>query len=243
MLRSFLPVLLTVVVLSQFTSAKGQVQPSTPTAASVESEPSWKVPLDAHIKELSDQNGPGTDAALRERLSTMLATDQSARRAAITPSTAGKESMQKLAATDTELTAELKQIVEKNGWPTIALVGIDASNAAMTILTHTPDHAWQLQLLPQLEELADAGKIQPSGLASVVDKELVSEGKLQRYGSQFQFFNGELAMYAVENPGELDTRRAKALLPPIAVYKQTMTQLYHLKVSDNVVMAVKPQTK
>ena len=85
----------------------------------------------------------------------------------------------------------------------------------MLILTHTSDHAWQRQLLPQLQELADANKIDLSPLALVIDKELVAEGKLQRYGSQFKFFNGEIAMYAVENPATLDQRRAKALLPPM----------------------------
>jgi hypothetical protein len=149
-----------------------------------------------------------------------------------------KEMMQKLSETDTRLTLELKQIIEEKGWPTIALVGIDASNAAMLILTHTPDHAWQRQILPQLQTLADTGKIDPSPLAMVVDKELVAEGKLQRYGSQFKYTNGEIAMYAVEDPGNLDQRRAKALLPPMDVYKETMFNIYHLKIADTVVMAV-----
>jgi hypothetical protein len=149
--------------------------------------------------------------------------------------------IQKIPQTDARLTEELQQIIKESGWPTIALAGIDASNAAMLILTHTADHAWQRQLLPQLQELADTSKIDGSGLALVIDKELVAEGKLQRYGSQFKFINGAMAMYAVEDPATLDQRRAKVLLPPMDVYKELLSQIYHLKATDDVVMAPTPK--
>jgi hypothetical protein len=141
----------------------------------------------------------------------------------------------KMPATDAELTSELKQIVDQKGWPTISLVGIEASNAAMLVLTHSADHTWQAKLLPQLEQLADAGRIDASQLALVIDKELIAEGKLQRYGTQFKFVNGEMAMYGVEDPGGLDRIRSRALLPPIDVYKQTLSQIYHLKASNAIV--------
>jgi hypothetical protein len=152
-------------------------------------------------------------------------------------------SMKELSATDAQLTLELKQIVDQKGWPTIALVGIEASNAAMTVLTHTSDHALQLQLLPTLEQLADAGKIDPSSLALVVDKELVAEGKLQRYGSQFKAVDGGMAMYGVEDPDQLDQRRAKALLPPMKAYIEVLERMYHLKATNAIVSAapVAPQ--
>jgi hypothetical protein len=154
-------------------------------------------------------------------------------------------SMKNLSATDAQLTVELKQIVDQKGWPTIALVGIGASNAAMTVLTHSADHAWQLHLLPTLEQLADAGKIDPSTLALVVDRELVSQGKLQRYGSQFKAVTGGMAMFGVEDPDQLDQRREKALLPPMTVYRETLERMYHLKATNAIVSATpatpKPQ--
>jgi hypothetical protein len=203
--------------------------------------PAWERALEARHKELIEQNGPGTDAPLREQLLKMYSTDQSARGV----SGAALVSMKDLSATDAQLTLELKQIVGQKGWPTIALVGIEASNAAITVLTHSADHAWQLHLLPTLEELADAGKIDPSTLALVVDKELVSEGKLQRYGSQFKAVSGGMAMYGVEDPDQLDQRRAKAMLAPMAVYKETLERMYHLKATNAIVSATpvapKPQ--
>jgi hypothetical protein len=217
---------------AQSTSAASSAEAAS-TKAKPESSPTWETALKVRRKELIDQNGPGTDASLREQLLKMYDTDQRARGFSGSPAA----SMKELAATDAQLTLELKQIVDQKGWPTIALVGIQASNAAMTVLTHTADHAWQLQLLPTLEQLADAGKIDPSSLALVVDKELVSEGKLQRYGSQFKAVDGGMAMYGVEDPDQLDQRRAKALLAPMKVYKEVLERMYHLKATNAIVSA------
>jgi hypothetical protein len=183
--------------------------------------------------ELIKRNGPGTDPALRAMLKKMDATDQEARGAG----TGHPTYTAKTAAVDLQLTAEMKEIVARHGWPTIAMVGVEASNDAMTILTHTPDHAWQASLLPRLEKLSAEGKIDGSALAVVVDKELVGEGKLQRYGTQFKFVDGKMAMYAVEDPEGLDARRATVFLMPIKVYEGMLEQMYRLKVSERVVAA------
>jgi hypothetical protein len=95
-------------------------------------------------------------------------------------------------------------------------------------------------LLPQLEQLASDGKIDGSRVVTVMDKELVSEGKLQRYGSQFKFVDGAMAMYAVEDPAGLDERRAKAFLLPMEVYKKELSEMYQLKTTDEVVKATPP---
>lgn len=193
----------------------------------------WMNDLAARHEALIKRNGPGTDAALREKLVAMFAKDQEARGVGT-----GKPAYTaKTAAVDVELTAELKGMVARRGWPVIAMVGYDASNDAMAMLTHSPDHAWQLALVPKLEKLAGEGKIDGSALATVVDKELVSEHKLQRYGTQFKVVDGAMAMYAVEDPAGLDARRAVVFLPPMKAYEGLLEQTYHLKVSDAVVAA------
>jgi hypothetical protein len=203
-------------------------------------QPAWQQDLEKRHAALIQRNGPGTDTGLRDRLLAMKDRDQEARglQHGEAPKAAGPPLS--LAEIDAGLTGELKQIVEQKGWPTIVLVGIDASNAAMVILTHTADHAWQESLLPQLVQLADAGKIDGSTLALVVDKQLVAAGKLQRYGSQFKLVDGAMAMYAVEDPVNLDKLRAQVLLPPMDVYKKMLEQMYHLKASNQIVMATLP---
>jgi hypothetical protein len=211
--------------------------PAQQPAKSSTAESSWQEAIKTRREQLIQQNGPGTDAALRSQLLVMRGKDEAVRGfyegkrvSGMTP-----DMLAKMPATDAELTSELKQIVDQKGWPTISLVGIEASNAAMLVLTHSADHTWQAKLLPQLEQLADAGRIDASQLALVIDKELIAEGKLQRYGTQFKFVNGEMAMYGVEDPGGLDRIRSRALLPPIDVYKQTLSQIYHLKASNAIV--------
>lgn len=213
-------------------------------AATVDSQSSasWESAIKARRQQLIQQNGQGTDTTLRSQLLAMRDKDQAVRGFSGGKSASGMtpDMLAKLPSTDAELTLELKQIVDQKGWPTISLVGIEASNAAMLILTHTADHTWQAKLLPQLEQLADARRIDASTLALVIDKELVSEGKLQRYGTQFKFVNGEMAMYGVEDPGGLDQLRARAMLPPMKVYKETLAQIYHLKAGNAIVSATPP---
>jgi hypothetical protein len=213
--------------------------PQEGTKTESESTPAWKSAIEARRNDLITQNGPGTDAPLRDELLKMRTKDQTARGFISQPSASEQGLGQSLAATDVQLTIELKGIVDQKGWPTISLVGIEASNAAMLVLTHTPDHAWQLQLLPTLEQLADAGKIDPSSLALVVDKELVSQGQLQRYGSQFKAVNGGMAMYGVEDPDRLDKRRAQALLSPMKEYRELLEQTFHLKATGAIVSATR----
>jgi hypothetical protein len=238
--RKLFLALIAVALVALTSSSPAQQTAKTPTAASDSS--SWESAIKERRQALIRQNGPGTDAALRDQLLAMRNKDQAARGFSSSKQVSGMthDLVAKLPATDAELTLELKQIVDQKGWPTISLVGIDASNAAMLILTHTRDHAWQAKLLPQLEQLADTGKIDASNLALVIDKELVSEGKLQRYGTQFKYVNGEMAMFGVEDPGSLDRRRARALLPPMQVYKETLAQMYHLKAGNAIVSATPP---
>jgi len=246
MFREALLTLIAVSALSRPASALSDFQATSSNPAADSSEtPAWELAIQQRHEKLIQINGPGTDAQLRDRLLKMGQEDQEVRGFANgkKASVLAGDMIQKLPETDARLTQELQQIVKASGWPTIALVGIDASNAAMLILTHTSDHAWQRELLPQLETLADTDKIEPSALAFVIDKELVAEGKPQRYGSQFKAVNGGLAMFAVEDPGGLDKLRARALLPPLSVYKETLSKMYGLKPTNNIVTATAPAPK
>jgi hypothetical protein len=209
------------------------------TLSAMAQEPAWKKDIEQRRNALVAKNGSGTDAALRDELMTMKQQDQNARGIDYGQTNKDKPTGT-MAEVDARLTDELKAIVAKSGWPTIALVGLEASNAAMLLLTHTRDHAWQSSMLPQLEQLADTGKIDGSQLAFVIDRELVSEGQLQRYGTQFKSMDdGTIAMFGVEDPAGLDARRARVFLSPIEDYKQELERMYHLKASNKVVMATK----
>jgi len=240
--RLHLP-LLCVVAVCLFVFSSNELA-AVQQSASNEKPAAWEMEAKKRHDALIEKNGPGTDAALQRELLRMRDEDQAARGFTHGQKTSKptQAMIAALSATDRRLTEELKQIVAKSGWPVISLVGIEASNGAMLILTHTADHAWQRRLLPELQTLAAEDKIDGSSLALVVDKELVAEGKQQLYGTQFKFINGKMAMYAVEDPSHLDERRAKALLPPMNVYRQVLEGIYHLQASEDVVMPTKPST-
>jgi hypothetical protein len=201
-------------------------------------QPNWEQDLQRRHDELVKTNGSGTDATLRAQLLAMIIKDQDARGfKGGAPKDKEKLVMaSNLDEIDATLTAQLKEIVAAHGWPTIALVGLNASNGALLMLTHSHDHEWQLSLLPLLEKLANASKIDGSALATVIDVELISEGKPQRYGERFKFVDGKMEMYAVEDPAGLDARRARMFLPPIDAYKQALSEMYHLQLTDQIAM-------
>ena len=203
----------------------------------------WEAELDARYRALEAKNGAGKDKVLREKLIRMGMEDQRVRtwmmnlpQSQWTPAM-GKEQ----AKTDMRLTAELKRIVQMQGWPTIALVGVRASNNAMMILTHSPDHNWQKSMIPKLETLVQRDEITGPDLATLIDKELVAGGHKQLFGTQFAFRNGKMMMYKAGSLATLDARRAKWLLPPESVYKQEMAQAYSgLKMTDQIVAPPAP---
>lgn len=204
-------------------------------------EEPWEVALHQRHDALVAKNGHGTDAALRDTLLAMGREDQAVRfRNIDAPNEQKNATAEELAATDRRLTAALKEIVAKQGWPTISLVGYNAAQSALLILIHSPDHAWQRAMLPKLEELAHKDLIDGSQVATAVDKELVAEGKPQRYGTQFKFVDGQGMMVAVEDPANLDKRRAEAMLPPMDVYRKTLGEMYHVPMSE---MIVRPGAK
>jgi hypothetical protein len=52
-----------------------------------------------------------------------------------------------------------------------------------------------------------------------------------------------MAMYGVEDPGGLDRLRARALLPPMDVYKQMLSQIYHVKAGNAIISPTPPAQK
>jgi hypothetical protein len=187
---------------------------------------------EANKAELIRMNGNGTNLALKSKLLEMREVDQSIRNKWVAlPSAEQPKLVPELDKTDRELTSELKKIVADNGWPTIALVGFEASQAATLILIHSPDHEFQQNLLPTLGDLVQQKKIVGEDIATLIDKTLVAAGKPQRFGTQFSWRgDGPMVMNSVEDPLHLDERRATYSLPPMDLYKRGLAAMYHRRV-------------
>jgi hypothetical protein len=185
----------------------------------------------AEKARLADMSGAGTDQKLRAGLLAMRKVDQDVRARMFASPGAENTVIPELQKTDATLSERLKQIVATHGWPTIALVGIEASQTAALILVHSPDRDFQRRLIPELQQLVEEKKIVGSDIAMLIDKTMVAEGRPQRFGTQFSWKNaGPMVMDPVEDPDHLDERRKTYLLPPVDVYKCFLAAVYHRKV-------------
>src|SRR5271165_5588348 len=95
--------------------------------------------IEARVKRIEAKNGPGQDAHLKHRLIAMAKDDQAVRRPEYVSDTATPEAVREQEQTDRRLTIELKQIVREKGWPTIRMVGLEASGDAGIMLAHSSD--------------------------------------------------------------------------------------------------------
>ncbi len=193
----------------------------------------WEAEGQKKVDALIKKNGSGTDSVLQKRLLQMRDEDQAIRHSFIgAPADKQREIGPSVEEVDKKLTAELKEIVQKQGWPIIRLVGIEASQAAATILNHSPDLDFQREWIPKLSRMVEEDEIVGSDLGPIIDKVLLSEGKPQLFGSVFRVEGEFMIMQPVQDPEHLDERRARYLLPPIKEYEKFIEDFYHKKVKQ-----------
>lgn len=122
-------------------------------------------------------------------------------------------------AIDTKLIQQLEIIIAKHGWPTISLVGKEASNNAFLIIQHA-DLTYQKKYFPLLKEAANKNEARKSEVAMLEDRILMREGKKQIYGSQLRSNSetGKLELYPIEDEENVDKRRASVGLMPMKEY-------------------------
>jgi hypothetical protein len=113
----------------------------------------------------------------------------------------------------------LGEIIDQIGWPTILLVGVEASQAAWLIAQHAPDLAFMERCM-QLMQALPANCIHPANIAYLQDCVLMRRGEPQIYGTQFVGgVGGELHIHPIQDPEHMDERRASVGLGPFAEYE------------------------
>ena len=154
------------------------------------------------------------DDVLAAELVERAARDQAARESL--PPQAGMQQWELLVEpVDRANTARLREVVGKYGWPGHRLVGEAAAHAAWLLAQHAPPDD-QEQYLPLLEDAVARGDASPRDLAYLRDRVLMHRGQPQLYGTQYMVRDGVLTLWAVQDPGGLDGRRAALGLEPEA---------------------------
>ncbi len=116
-------------------------------------------------------------AALRAELVDMLEEDQ----AALAPQTITAKEFNEINERHVQ---RLEEIIDRYGWPTIPLVGEEASSAAFIIVQHADrDLVFQKKILTLIEPLAAQGEIRPANYAYLYDRIAIAEDRPQRYAT------------------------------------------------------------
>ncbi len=103
----------------------------------------------------------------------------------------------------------LNEIIDRIGYPTIDKVGEAASEAAWLVIQHAIGHPdFMKKCLKLLEDAVNEKKANPKNLAFLADRIAVFEGKLQRYGTQFDWDeNGTLSPNPFDDLEKVNQRR------------------------------------
>ena len=179
------------------------------------------------VTACSKPGGP-SNPALRGELLAMMDQDQAAR-ATLVPDASGMlvGPEHTVEDVDARTTARMKQIIAQVGWPTRRLVGDDGAHAAWLLVQHADaDLAFQKACLAAMEHQLATREVSPVDYAYLFDRVALHDGRKQRYGTQFA--DGR-EPFPIEDPANVDARRAEVGLPTLAEGIQQMHQKYGLQ--------------
>ncbi len=114
--------------------------------------------------------------------------------------------------------ARLRALVAGHGWPGRALAGEDGAEAAWLVVQHAiGEPAFVRAMHALLADAAARGDAPAWQPAMLEDRIRVYEGRPQRYGTQFvPDADGWLRPHAIEDPENVEARRAAVGLGPLA---------------------------
>jgi hypothetical protein len=101
---------------------------------------------------------------------------------------------------------QLLRMLPSEGWFLKSRYGSDAAKAAFLIVQHA-DLGTQRRFLPKLEALAKTGEVEGEYVAGMSDRIAVSEGRPQRYGTQFRCDAGKWRPYPLKDGDQVEKLR------------------------------------
>lgn len=117
---------------------------------------------------------------------------------------------------------KVKKIIDENGWLDSDIIGEQGNKTLFLVIQHS-DYKTQTAYLPVLREAVKKHNAKANHLALLEDRIALSQGKKQIYGSQVGQDNktGEYYIFPIEDPENIDKRRAEVGLEPISEYLKT----------------------
>lgn len=126
---------------------------------------------------------------------------------------------EKLRKTDSINTVKITAMIDQYGWLGAAVVGESGNSTLWAVIQHS-DLETQEKYLPKMREAVKNGNARADQLALLEDRVALKEGRRQIYGSQLAMHPITKKTYVcpLEDPDNVDARRAKVGLPPMQEY-------------------------
>ncbi|MGI4885603.1 MAG: DUF6624 domain-containing protein [Janthinobacterium lividum] len=117
--------------------------------------------------------------------------------------------MDRMRRTDVSDLGRVQAILKQYGYPGKSLVGAPTNLAAWSVIQHAP--AVIPQYLPMMKQAAEKGELPFPRYATMLDRQLMNDGKEQLYGTQVRGYNGQPPfVWPVQNPAQVNQRRQQA---------------------------------
>jgi len=115
-------------------------------------------------------------------------------------------------------------IIDRFGWLSEVQTSGEANGALFLVIQHAPLEA-QLKYLPVMKKAVEEKKAKASEYALLVDRTNMFQGKLQVYGSQFNYdAKGGIHIFPILDEPNLNSRRKSVGLPTMEEYCKMVSQ-------------------
>jgi len=207
---------------------------------SLHQDPRWKKVTEwvAQNKEKAEAN---LNKPLVQELETIFDEDQKYRRMIDSveqqfgrESAEMKQLWQIIVEKDSINLIKVTKILDEYGWLGPDVVGGQGNMTLFLVIQHSPLEV-QLKYVPMLREAVKNGKANAANLALLEDRILMYQGKKQLYGSQLRMNQetGKYELAPIEDPKNVDKRRAEMGLGPLADYVKRWGIEWNAKAHQN----------
>jgi hypothetical protein len=116
----------------------------------------------------------------------------------------------------------VREILDTHGWPTKEMVGNHGNWTICNVIQHS-DNEIRIKYLPLMQQAVKENKLEARFLVRAEDRIATERGDLQLYGGQMKYYpeTKSFNLWPVFEPENIDLRRAKIGLEPIAEFLKT----------------------
>ena len=160
---------------------------------------------------------PPDDPDLAREIERLVQTDQAVRQR-------GGFDLQKMIEADRRLAGPVREIFDRYGVPTFAMVGPQAASDFVVMVQHQPAE-FRARVLPRLKIAVDAGQADPAMYAMVYDRSQRDLGKDQLYGENLECqLGGSLHETPILDEAHVNERRAELGLLRVELYTKLVLE-------------------